>query len=264
MIAARPKEATKKTLDTHFKTDASGRMHITEEVDSTANDREEDGDMGAYLEAMRGEDGHTRDAKGKARFNKTQGKRARGNDDEDVAMTEGLKELDVRGGGGGKSKKVKRETVKIGAEFKAKVRRCSSSFIHLPFSGSLLPSRWARDPFVGNSQKLTISLAMNREQEEMSRKETSRRTPTSLYKTLQESLKVEDRRWTSPGTRKAEEARSDWIVCLCFFDAGGLDRLWLRNRLFCILSFFVSFRESSFREFMRRSEWESSDESEET
>lgn len=97
-------------------------MHIAEESAAASNEREEDGDMGAYLEAMRGEDGHTRDSKGKARFNKTQGKRARGNDEDDVAVTEGLRELEVGGGGGGKNKKVKRETVRIGAEFKAKVR----------------------------------------------------------------------------------------------------------------------------------------------
>lgn len=76
--------------------------------------------MGAYLEAMRGEDGHTRDAKGKVRFNKTQGKRGRGGEEEDEGLvTEGLKELEVAPGRN--KKKLKRETVKIGAEFKAKV-----------------------------------------------------------------------------------------------------------------------------------------------
>jgi ribosomal RNA-processing protein 12 len=98
-------------------------MRITEDGDSDQDADAAGGEspsMGAYLEAMRGEDGHTRDSKGKARFNKTQGKRGRGDvDEEDVAVTEGLKELDV---GGGRRKKVKRETVRVGAEFKAKVR----------------------------------------------------------------------------------------------------------------------------------------------
>lgn len=79
--------------------------------------------MGAYLEAMRGEDGHTRDAKGRTKFNKTQGKRARGDEGGDD-MVEGIEKLEVggAGGAGGKNKKAKREVVKIGAEFKAKVR----------------------------------------------------------------------------------------------------------------------------------------------
>lgn len=84
--------------------------------------------MGAYLEAMRGTDGHTRDAKGKAKFNKTQGKRARGDDDEGD-VTEGLKELDVGGRRDGKVKKAKKEVIKIGAEFKAKVRNLFSRLL---------------------------------------------------------------------------------------------------------------------------------------
>jgi ribosomal RNA-processing protein 12 len=81
--------------------------------------------MGEYLEAMHGEDGHTRTANGAIKFNKTQGKRARGNDDDegDFSVTEGLKELEVAG----KRKKAKKETVRVGAEFKAKVRH---SFLH--------------------------------------------------------------------------------------------------------------------------------------
>lgn len=83
--------------------------------------------MGAYLEAMRGEDGHTRDAKGKVRFNKTQGKRGRGGEEEDEGLvTEGLKELEVAPGRN--KKKLKRETVKIGAEFKAKVSPFETDF----------------------------------------------------------------------------------------------------------------------------------------
>ncbi|GAA5912876.1 hypothetical protein JCM5296_003893 [Sporobolomyces johnsonii] len=130
--AARPAAAStsRKPLDSHFKTDASGRLRINEgssDDEGGAGARAVDADdvdagMGAYLEAMRGEDGHTRDAKGKIKFNKTQGKRARGGDvddeDGDVPVTEGLKELDV--GGGRNKKKAKKETVHIGGEFKAK------------------------------------------------------------------------------------------------------------------------------------------------
>lgn len=80
--------------------------------------------MGAYVEAMRSEDGHHINAKGQAKFNKTQGKRARGDVDDqddgaDVPVTQGLKELEVAPSG--KRKKAKRETEKIGGEFKAKV-----------------------------------------------------------------------------------------------------------------------------------------------
>lgn len=137
--ASRPKEGTRKPLESHFKTDAaSGRLQITEEdMDDGA---EGPSDMGAYLEAMRGEDGHTRDAKGKARFNKTQGKRARGDDEfgeGDLPVTAGLKELDVAGGG--RKKKVKRETVRIGAEFKAKVRISLDLAQHLTVPTA---SRW--------------------------------------------------------------------------------------------------------------------------
>ena len=89
-----------------------------EEAASRAESKAEGGDgMGAYLEAMRGEDGHTRNAKGKTIFNKTQGKRARGDDEFEEAVVEGIKELDV-GEGKKRQKKVKRESVKIGAEFK--------------------------------------------------------------------------------------------------------------------------------------------------
>jgi len=79
-----------------------------------------DSGMGAYLEAMRGEDGHTRDSKGRIKFNKG-GKRGRmdeQDDGEDVPVTEGLKELEV---GGNKKRKTKKETIQVGQEFKAKV-----------------------------------------------------------------------------------------------------------------------------------------------
>lgn len=85
--------------------------------------------MGAYLEAMRGEDGHQIGAKGGAKFNKTQGKRARGaaddddhDDGADVPVTRGIRELEVETSGS-KRKKAKRETERIGGEFKAKVRQ---------------------------------------------------------------------------------------------------------------------------------------------
>jgi ribosomal RNA-processing protein 12 len=123
--ASRPSTSTKKPLESHFKTDDSGRLEISEEikVSSRKSKKEVEGNanmdqdsMGAYLEAMRGDDGHTRDAKGKARFNKSQGKRGRGEDEEEVQES-----LDPLRNTGRREKKAKKETVKIGAEFKAKV-----------------------------------------------------------------------------------------------------------------------------------------------
>lgn len=135
VVASRPTTASsepKKPLESHFKTDEDGRMHISEDVPkskSKATEEDEDSPMGAYLEAMRGEDGHSRNAKGNVRFNKTQGKRHRGDvDDDNGDVTAGLIELDV---GGGKKKKMKKESVKIGAEFKAKV----SPFLFQPHLG---------------------------------------------------------------------------------------------------------------------------------
>ncbi|KAK4702679.1 ribosomal RNA-processing protein 12, partial [Phenoliferia sp. Uapishka_3] len=122
--AARPTATARKPLASHFKTDDSGRMQIDDEVPKSrggAAEAEGGEGMGAYLEAMRGEDGHTRDAKGRTRFNKTQGKRSRGDEEGEESVVEGLKELEVTEGAGRKRvKKVKRESVKIGGEFKAK------------------------------------------------------------------------------------------------------------------------------------------------
>ncbi|GAA5994053.1 hypothetical protein JCM5350_004661 [Sporobolomyces pararoseus] len=131
--AARPaptKQQPRKALDSHFQTDASGRLEFNESDDEDdrapgpSRQRKTDADdvdsgMGAYLEAMRGEDGHTRDSKGRIKFNKG-GKRSRMDevdDGEDVPVTEGLKELEV---GGSKKRKTKKETVQVGGEFKAK------------------------------------------------------------------------------------------------------------------------------------------------
>ena len=116
-----------------------------EEAASRAESKAEGGDgMGAYLEAMRGEDGHTRNAKGKTIFNKTQGKRARGDDEFEEAVVEGIKELDV-GEGKKRQKKVKRESVKIGAEFKAKVRPFCHALSLRPFTDTVIVERrWRR------------------------------------------------------------------------------------------------------------------------
>ncbi|GAA5995678.1 mRNA-binding protein RRP12 [Rhodotorula paludigena] len=131
--AAKPAAAStsRKPLDSHFKTDDSGKYRF-EEPDSDKEDgpaaapaRAGGAGMGDYIEAMHGEDGHTRDAKGKIRFNKSQGKRGRGNDDDfdlegdvdrDVPVTAGLKELEVSR----KKKKQRKEVERIGGDFKAK------------------------------------------------------------------------------------------------------------------------------------------------
>lgn len=133
--AARPAPAqeTRKSLSSHFKTDTtSGRIRFNEDDNSSDDERAvADGaisSMGAYLEAMKGEDGHSRDSKGRVKFNKTQGKRGRGDvDDDGGEVTAGLKELDVSGGR--RNKKVKKEPVRVGAEFKAKVSTSISTFL---------------------------------------------------------------------------------------------------------------------------------------
>ena len=131
--AARPataKAEKRKPLDSHFKKDESGRIRVEDSDDSDSDAAAgpstagpSRGGMGAYVEAMEGEDGHSRDAKGRIRFNKTQGKRSRDRVDDDndgevdVPVTEGLKELEIKK----RFKKQKKETVHVGNEFKAKV-----------------------------------------------------------------------------------------------------------------------------------------------
>lgn len=135
MPAARPSAAKadqRKPLDSHFKKDESGRIRVEESdsdgesgVGNAAAAGSSRAGMGDYVEAMAGEDGHTRDAKGRIRFNKTQGKRSRDREEDDgeadVPVTEGLKELDIKK----RFKKQKKETVHVGNEFKAKVRSVS-------------------------------------------------------------------------------------------------------------------------------------------
>jgi hypothetical protein len=111
-----------------FKTDKSGRMVIDGEDGDGS-----DGDGGlaaaagdstnAYLEAVQGEDGFTLDARGKAKFNKAKGslgKRGREDDDDGEVVPVGqMADLNVKQG---RKQKQKKETVKLGGEFKAKVR----------------------------------------------------------------------------------------------------------------------------------------------
>ncbi|KWU41894.1 putative ribosomal protein [Rhodotorula sp. JG-1b] len=131
-ISSRPataKAEKRKPLDSHFKKDESGRIRVEDSDDSDSDAAAgpstagpSRGGMGAYVEAMEGEDGHSRDAKGRIRFNKTQGKRSRDRVDDDndgevdVPVTEGLKELEIKK----RFKKQKKETVHVGNEFKAK------------------------------------------------------------------------------------------------------------------------------------------------
>ncbi|GAA5869257.1 hypothetical protein JCM3774_004186 [Rhodotorula dairenensis] len=133
-ISSRPataKAEKRKPLDSHFKKDESGRIRVEDSDSGEDNDDDSAAGpragssrgMGAYVEAMEGEDGHSRDAKGRIRFNKTQGKRSRDRDDDDggngegdVPVTEGLKELEIKK----RFKKQKKETVHVGNEFKAK------------------------------------------------------------------------------------------------------------------------------------------------
>lgn len=92
---------------------------------------EEDGEAAddVYKESLTSTDGFTRGPNGRVKFNKDTKKRRRENadNDEDVEMGE----ADARGG-----KKSKRRTdVKLGHEFKAKVRPCNTCLIsNLPMS----------------------------------------------------------------------------------------------------------------------------------
>jgi ribosomal RNA-processing protein 12 len=101
----------------HFKTDKSGKL-VIQESDGEAGDASSTdaarGAGNAFLAAQRGVDGASRDARGNLRFNKNT-KRVREAEREDEAM-----ELDQLVGEK-KERKKRREVVKLGEEFRAKV-----------------------------------------------------------------------------------------------------------------------------------------------
>lgn len=101
----------------HFKTDRSGKMVIEEsgdEDDGMDAKRGGAGEGSAYMTAMRGVDGATRNARGGLKFNKNT-KRAREAEREDEAMMD-LDELI----GDKKPKKAKKKAAKLGEEFRSK------------------------------------------------------------------------------------------------------------------------------------------------
>lgn len=114
-----------------FKTDAStGKMLIEESSDSEADGGERDEVAGAaYREMITSTDGQTRDASGRVRFGKDTKKRRaaerEGEAAEDVEMADGT----GAGGKNGARKKKNQTVVKVGAEFKAKVR-LSGTFVY--------------------------------------------------------------------------------------------------------------------------------------
>lgn len=200
-----PAKTARKPLDSHFKTDSSGRIRIEEEGSSdddrapstSAGANAGPSGMGDYLEAMRGEDGHTRDARGRIKFNKTQGKRARGDDfddddpERDVPVTEGLKELDVTGKK--RWKKQKKEVQQVGGEFKAKVRYCGA----LP---RLFPS----------SMFLTSAARRRRRQEERHAAIRFRPAPASRRQEVEPEGRAQGRHHRSQALG-GQEVR--WVEC---------------------------------------------------
>ncbi|CAK9785021.1 putative ribosomal protein [Cutaneotrichosporon oleaginosum] len=99
----------------HFKTDRSGKLVIEEsgDEDDEMDGKRAAGEGNAYMTAMRGVDGATRDARGGLKFNKNT-KRAREAEREEEAMD--LDELI----GDKKPKKAKKKAVKLGEEFRSK------------------------------------------------------------------------------------------------------------------------------------------------
>jgi ribosomal RNA-processing protein 12 len=100
----------------HFKTDRSGKLVIEEsgDEDDEMDGRRATGEGNAYMAAMHGADGATRDARGGLKFNKNT-KRAREAEREEEAMMD-LDELI----GDKKPKKAKKKAVKLGEEFRSK------------------------------------------------------------------------------------------------------------------------------------------------
>ncbi|CAE6394994.1 unnamed protein product [Rhizoctonia solani] len=104
-----------------FKTDApTGRMIIEESSDEGEGAQADDVAGGAYREMLTSTDGQTRDASGKVRFAKDTKKRraAEQEADNDIEMADGTETGLAKES---PKKKNKRNVVKVGAEFKAKV-----------------------------------------------------------------------------------------------------------------------------------------------
>ena len=120
--AARPSgKGERKALDSRFKKDKEGRYKFTEDKGEPAVEHPATSSS-AFVDAFTNKDGHRLDAKGRARFNKTQGKRGRGDDDDDDDddVVNDLSELNVGGGKRKKQRTARAEPQRLGAEFKAK------------------------------------------------------------------------------------------------------------------------------------------------
>ena len=122
-----------------FKTDSSGKLVIPaddsddERTKSRSRKADEpapgaDGEGTAFLAAQRGVDGVSRDARGNLRFNKNT-KRTRAEDDEMMDLDEPSAGFSAKGsavggaGNVGQKQKKRKETKKLGEEFRAKVSR---------------------------------------------------------------------------------------------------------------------------------------------
>ena len=103
-----------------MKVDAeSGKMLIESDSDSDQAEAEEDVEGTAYRETLTSADGFTRGRDGRVKFNKDTKKRRRENEelDGDVEMADATADKSAA-----KKLKRKKSVVKIGQEFKAKVR----------------------------------------------------------------------------------------------------------------------------------------------
>ena len=114
MAAARQRQRAQKALQGGARDRKTGKLLLggAEDMDEPATAG--GGSTSAYLEAIKGADGHYRDARGRTKFNK-RGRDAIDDDDDDGA--------DVTGGstaGAAKAKRRKQDKVQLGAEFKAK------------------------------------------------------------------------------------------------------------------------------------------------
>ena len=104
---------------TSFPQDSAGRMIFKAPPKRKADDEDMEDSTNAYLDAIKGEDGFSRDAKGRVKANKSRKRDREGSDDRWVDEIEGKLSLAPAEPAAKKRKAGKQQ---IGAEFKAKVR----------------------------------------------------------------------------------------------------------------------------------------------
>ena len=112
MAAARQRQRAQKALQGGARDRKTGKLLLggAEDMDEPAIAG--GGSTSAYLEAIKGADGHYRDARGRTKFNK-RGRDAIDDDGDDGADV-------TAAAGGSKAKRRRQDKVQLGAEFKAK------------------------------------------------------------------------------------------------------------------------------------------------